>query len=1049
MKPSSTVLFLAIGTFFASAAAQGEAAPPPLRLGSDASGHALAYDGITLHSTPNLILDPRVISIPGTSSLAVLWNEEDAGGQVTSWYVISPDGRSFTRIRAASHLIRLRYAEFDPLIGSPAVEPALAADAASELAIVQFLTRPLPEYSAAIRNLGGRALIVLADQALIAHLTPEARAEAQRLPMVRWVGPVHVAYKLEEEIITALVRSGPLAPLRYSLLLYERGPEAQNRVASTIRSVGGQVHGGTPLGFRLEATLSADQLLAAAGLDDVMFIDRKGEVEADMDIVRAIGGADFVHSTLGFLGTGVRGEVVDTELELTHPEWAHPPIVHLGGGDIVHGTRVYGIVFAQGLNPRARGLLPDGQGIYAYRTPLLGGGPTRYEHTAELVDPDGPYRAVFQTASTGDQVTTEYTTISAEMDDILFLYDILVTQSQSNTGNQNSRPQAWAKNIVACGGIKHQDTLDRNDDTWANYASIGPAADGRVKPDLAHFCDYVYTTTVGGGYTATMSGTSAATPITAGHFGLLFQMWHEGVFPGFGGGPSVFADRPHMTTAKALIVNTAFRYDWHVTGPNSDLDRMKQGWGMADLAKLYAARDRMLIIDETDLLEPFGVKQYLIEVAPDDTELRATLVYADPRGNVGSAHHRINDLSLRATSPLGTVYWGNNGLREGNWSIPGDLSNTIDTVENVFIRDPDPGTWTLEVIADEINEDSHVETPALDADFALVAATDAPPAIPPVPPVLWDNGPLVTHPGQGFGGADASARQSVTLGEAIMGYSHHVAAGARVADDFEAIEPWTVQQIEFWAYQVGAGPGNPTITAVNVRIWDGSPSLPGSRVVHGDSLTNLMTAAVWDTLYRTDETTVPTATERAVYRLICTPPDWSLPPGTYWIDWQADGTLTSGPFVPPISILGQTHPPGANAIQYSDGSWHPVQDTGSLTPDDFKFVLRGKVETTPAGAGNDAVAAHPAVVEIRPNPFNPVVTIDLSFARDGEMSLRIYDVSGRLIRVLATGRVAAGTRSLHWDGRDGAGSQLPSGTYFYELRFDGQVRDIGKAVLLR
>jgi hypothetical protein len=241
----------------------------------------------------------------------------------------------------------------------------------------------------------------------------------------------------------------------------------------------------------------------------------------------------------------VRGEVVDTELDLTHPEWANPPIVHLPGGDSPHGTSVYGILFSQGLDPRARGFLPAGQGIYAFRTPLLGGGPTRYRHTAELIDPAGPYRAVFQSVSTGDPFTTEYTTISAEMDDILFLYDILVTQSQSNTGDQRSRPQAWAKNSP-CGGIRHRDTsTGATIPGTTTRASVPPPT--AASPTLALLCDYVYT--ADGRRPHHRPGTSVATPITAGHFGLLFQMGTRGL-PGFGGGPSVFDDRPHMTTAR-------------------------------------------------------------------------------------------------------------------------------------------------------------------------------------------------------------------------------------------------------------------------------------------------------------------------------------------------------------------------------------------------------------------------------------------------------------------------------------------------------------------
>ena len=98
------------------------------------------------------------------------------------------------------------------------------------------------------------------------------------------------------------------------------------------------------------------------------------------------------------------------------------------------------------------------------------------------------------------------------------------------------------------------------------------------------------------------------------------------------------------------------------------------------------------------------------------------MTYADPAGVPNSSQHRINDLTLRVISPSQAVYWGNNGLLGGNWSTPGGWTNTIDTVENVFIENPEAGTWIVEVHADEINQDGHVETPDVDADFALVVS---------------------------------------------------------------------------------------------------------------------------------------------------------------------------------------------------------------------------------------------------------------------------------------------------------------------------------------
>ena len=102
------------------------------------------------------------------------------------------------------------------------------------------------------------------------------------------------------------------------------------------------------------------------------------------------------------------------------------------------------------------------------------------------------------------------------MDTIIFDLDLSILQSQSNQGTQFSRPEAWAKNIISVGGVYHHDTLTRADDGWSNGASIGPAEDGRIKPDLVNFYDQVFTTTGTSttAYTPSFNGTSAATPIS-------------------------------------------------------------------------------------------------------------------------------------------------------------------------------------------------------------------------------------------------------------------------------------------------------------------------------------------------------------------------------------------------------------------------------------------------------------------------------------------------------------------------------------------------------
>jgi hypothetical protein len=693
-----------------------------LALESDSTGYTLSLDGAEFHSTPNEITGERLIEVPGTTVRVALWSESAPQAEQLQLYAISLGGSSVATVRSTSYTMKLRHGAFDPAVTVRPVEPGLQAAQTNSLYLVQFVTQPLPEYRAAIEELGGVVHQFIPNHAHYAELTPAVRDAVAALPFVRWIGPVHPAYKLEEEIREQIVTGAEVDPRRYSIMLHERGPEAQKEIVTTIEGMGGEVHGTTPLGFRIEATLTIEQVRAIADFDAVMFIDRKSRLETDMDIVREIGGANYVETIAGFSGQGVRAEVADTEIDTDHPEWSAPPIIHVAGASSTHGTSCYGILFARGAVPQARGLIPSGTGIFAYSDGLLGGGPTRYTHTAELVDPAGSYRAVLQTNSTGDARTFFYTTISAEMDDILFINDIAITQSQSNAGNQDSRPQAWAKNIISGGAVDHFNTLTRDDDCWScGSGSIGPADDGRIKPDLCFFYDLTYTATAGGGYTE-FGGTSGATPSIAGHLGLFFQMWSEQAFGNDVAVPggTVFENRPHMTTAKAALINTANQYTF--TGTTHDMTRMHQGWGMPSVQNLYDLRNNIHFIDETELLGNMETKDFLAYVQAGEPALKVTMVYADPMGTPGANEHRINDLTLKVTSPSSVVYWGNYGLDAGNWSVAGGSANTIDTVENVFVENPESGVWTVEVIASEVNQDSHVETPEMDADFALVVS---------------------------------------------------------------------------------------------------------------------------------------------------------------------------------------------------------------------------------------------------------------------------------------------------------------------------------------
>lgn len=110
------------------------------------------------------------------------------------------------------------------------------------------------------------------------------------------------------------------------------------------------------------------------------------------------------------------------------------------------------------------------------------------------------------------------------------------------------------------------------------------------------------------------------------------------------------------------------------------------------------------------------------------------------------------------------------------------------------------------------------------------------------------------------------------------------------------------------------------------------------------------------------------------------------------------------------------------------------------------------VTTAGTVTGSDGAENNPhppfSLGQCYPNPFNPATTIRFGLMEAGNVALRIYDVSGRLVRVLAEGRRGAGRHSVTWDGTDGSGGAVSSGVYFYSLSA-GPFKETRKMVMLR
>ncbi|MFO1076889.1 MAG: S8 family serine peptidase [Planctomycetota bacterium] len=632
---------------------------------------------------------------------------------------------------AADTQLRLRFATFDPLRSEPAVPEALRSGPQQHLWIVQFQGTPTQRGRDAIAVAGGEVHRYLPDNAYVVRMPATGAMLVRELPAVRWVGAYHPAYRLDPDLQAPLQQGQLDLAIRYNMVVVDKLRD-KPALGAAIRAMGGFVDHEQPGSLLYTVTLTGAQLVQAAGLDQVLWIDRWTPSGEDMNNARIQGGGNYIETQGGYTGQGINAHIYEG-IEATHQDFTGGATnVRSGGGADTHGHCTAGIVFGNGTsNAIARGMAPNCNKFYTQYSSVTAGW-SRWQVVNELVN---VYNVDHTTASWGDVQVTTYTSVSADADDIIFDNDIPWTQSQSNTGSQLSRPQAWAKNIFSIGGVQHfDDSNPANDSYLAGGASRGPAADGRIKPDLCAYYDAIATSdrtgTAGystGNWYASFGGTSGATPICAGHNVLAIQMFTDDTgHPGVGAfgnplrnpGGSKHSNRPHFPTLKALEVTAASQYPF--TSSSTDNRREHQGWGFPNLQTMYDNRNSMFIIDETDVLTQGQTTAWDVSVAPGTPQLKICMSYSEPAANPGANPTLINNLSIRVTSPTNTVYWGNNGLNSGNWSVAGGTEDAINPIECVFVQNPTVGTWTIEVIATSVVMDNHVETPAMDADYGLV-----------------------------------------------------------------------------------------------------------------------------------------------------------------------------------------------------------------------------------------------------------------------------------------------------------------------------------------
>jgi len=150
--------------------------------------------------------------------------------------------------------------------------------------------------------------------------------------------------------------------------------------------------------------------------------------------------------------------------------------------------------------------------------------------------------------------------------------------------------------------------------------------------------------------------------------------------------------------------------------------------------------------------------------------------------------------------------------------------------------------------------------------------------------------------------------------------------------------------------------------------------------------------------------------------------------------WEADGADIPNIDLnwPPLEDLRLT----SSAFVGDDGL--PLGDQNWYADRAVRWDMTGWGRD-PVGISESYINNSTLKLQGYPNPFTNETRIELSLDRVENVSLSVYDITGRRVATLMAGQKGAGSHSVIWNGTDSAGDELPGGMYLLRLETDSQL----------
>lgn len=628
--------------------------------------------------------------------------------------------------------------------------------------IVQFAASTKGEWLESLEEIGAEIIQYVPNQAYFVYADSSAISKISNHSRVRWVGRYSSEQKKSPHLLNFVSKAkGNYA--EYDVAVFSRANllEIRNEIANTINRQVSAVEK-TPYNFFniIRVEMSSEDIENVAKLKDVVRIDPYVKPEKEDERAAQIVGGNYTSTTVlnppgynplsqfGVDGSGVTVAVVDDGVSIpgnggfyiTSGNTVDGPLRGAttgasGGHGHINASIIAGDTPFGGLDPTGynygMGVAPKANII---NIPFLKSGNTTtdaqsVDDTLNTLGPNG-FRGTITNNSWGSGTNgNTYDSRAALWDGLVqdassaATFDpINIVFSAGNSGTSGLTRPKMAKNIIAVGNSENirtelAGTAADNIDDMRSTSSRGPAADGRIKPDITAPGTFIAGSRAGTGGSVSgqidanhsySSGTSHAAPQVAAAAALFTQFWKN-----TNGG-----NYPSPALIKAAVINTG--QEMNGFGSANPIPNGDEGWGRINLKYMFNTGVPVKYINQTTEFSDPGNSTTISGFVADSTKpTRVTLVWTDPPGV--SDPSLVNNLDLTVT--IGnSVYKGN--VFSGGRSVTGGNANTVDNVENVFLPAGIPaGTaFTIQVSATALNGNGILgNADNTDQHFSLVA----------------------------------------------------------------------------------------------------------------------------------------------------------------------------------------------------------------------------------------------------------------------------------------------------------------------------------------